>query len=118
MFFYIFFYDFQFLDSCTKLLDLPFAARRLFDEKGTEHFNLQDLSRDQYVHVTCGEAWSDPTVTKTEQQRRFLLSQLTQDVSQIRQFCALRNPEGKLFLLLVIWCHNSVYHSSSMNFWP
>ncbi|XP_064601230.1 doublecortin domain-containing protein 1-like [Liolophura sinensis] len=82
------------LDNCTELLDLPFAARRLFDEKGKEHFNLQDLSRDQFVHVTCGEAWSDPTVTKAEQQRRFLLSQLSQDVSQIRQFCALRNPEG------------------------
>ncbi|KAJ8299403.1 hypothetical protein KUTeg_023463 [Tegillarca granosa] len=44
--------------------------------------------------VSCGEPWTDPRLTRAEQQRRFLLSQLSQDVAKIRQFCALRNPEN------------------------
>lgn len=76
---------------------MPFAARRLFDQHGNEHFSLTRLKRDDYVYVSCGEAWSDPKLTKAEQQRRFLLSQLSQDVAKIRQYCALRNPESKLF---------------------
>jgi len=76
-------------------LDLPFAARRLFDSKGNEHFSLSQLKRDEIVYVSCGETWTDPKLTRAEQQRRFLLSQLSQDVSKIRQYCALRNPESK-----------------------
>ncbi|XP_060074536.1 doublecortin domain-containing protein 1-like [Ylistrum balloti] len=84
----------NFLDHCTSLLDMPFAARRLFDQHGNEHFSLTRLKRDDIVYVSCGEAWSDPKLTKAEQQRRFLLSQLSQDVAKIRQYCALRNPEN------------------------
>ncbi|XP_071104619.1 doublecortin domain-containing protein 1-like [Haliotis cracherodii] len=84
----------MFLGHCTSLLDLPFAARRMFDETGVEHFTLQSLQRDQLVFVTCGEQWSDPKLNKTEQQRRFLLSQLSTDVAKIRQFVALRDPQG------------------------
>ncbi|XP_076472192.1 doublecortin domain-containing protein 1-like [Babylonia areolata] len=89
----------MFLDSCTLILNLPFAARRLFDESGEEHFTLQSLKRDQVVFVSCGEGWSDPKLTREEQQRRILLSQLSSDVGKIRQYCSQRNPEG--FLLEV-----------------
>nr|KAG5692334.1 hypothetical protein BaRGS_033199 [Batillaria attramentaria] len=84
----------MFLDSCTALLNLPFAARRIFDEDGVEHFTLQSLKRDQVVYVSCGEPWSDPQLTREEQRRRLLLSQLSSDVSKMRQYCALRNPEN------------------------
>lgn len=86
---------FQFLDHCTSMLNLPFAARRLFDYKGNEHFSLQNLKWNDLVYVSCGETWIDPRLTRAEQQRRFLLSQLSQDVAKIRQFSALRNPESK-----------------------
>ncbi|XP_025087629.1 uncharacterized protein LOC112560197 [Pomacea canaliculata] len=107
-----------FLDSCTSLLNLPFAARRLFDENGNELFTLQSLKRDQIVFVTCGETWTDPKLTRKEQYRRLLLSQLSSDIEKIRQYCALRNPnnyvleaEGKLMpgVRLVVnkqWTHD------------
>ena len=76
------------------ILNLPFAARRLFDEEGEEHFTLLSLKRDQVVFVSCGEGWSDPKMTREEQQRRILLSQLSTDVAKIRQYCSQRNPEG------------------------
>ena len=84
-----------FFERCTSLIQLPFAARRLFDENGKEHFTLGELKRDQVVYVSCGEPWTDPRLTKAEQQRRYLLAQLSSDLAQIRQFCFLRHPEGK-----------------------
>lgn len=78
------------------MINLPFAARRLFDEEGREHHTLKDLSRDQLVYATCGEAWIDPRISKAESQRRFLLTNLSSDIAQIRQFCALRDTEGKI----------------------
>ncbi|KAK6972855.1 doublecortin domain-containing protein 1 [Biomphalaria glabrata] len=87
--------EFQmFLAQCTSLLNLPFAARRLFDFEGKELFTIQNLSRDSLVYVSCGESWSDPKLTKSEQRRRFLLSQITSDVMKIQQFCSMRNPEN------------------------
>ena len=77
------------------MLDLPFAARRLFDETGREYYSLRGLSRDQLMYVSCGEPWSDPTLSKAEQQRRYLLANLASDVEQIRQFVALRNPQSE-----------------------
>ena len=77
------------------MLDLPFAARRLFDQTGKEHFSLRGLDRDQIVYVTCGEAWSDPNLSKAEQQRRHLLANLGKDLTQIRQFVSLRNPQSE-----------------------
>jgi arabinogalactan endo-1,4-beta-galactosidase len=67
----------------------------LFDENGNEHFTLKTLKRDQLVYVSCGEIWTDPRLTKMEQQRRYLLSQISQDVAKMRQYAALRNPESK-----------------------
>ncbi|GFR98754.1 doublecortin domain-containing protein 5 [Elysia marginata] len=86
--------EFQmFLAHITGVLDLPFAARRLFDCEGKELFTIQGLERGALVVASCGEEWSDPRLTRMEQKRRFLLSQLSSDVVKIRQYCALRNPE-------------------------
>lgn len=37
------------LERCTEILNLPSAARRLFNEKGKEIFSLNDLQRDELV---------------------------------------------------------------------
>ena len=92
----------QFLDECTSILDLPFSARRLFDQKGVEHFNLATLTRDQLVFVTCGEPWSDPTLSKSEQQRHFLLANIAADVAQMKHFMQLRNADSESTRRLVI----------------
>lgn len=88
-----------FLERATGMLDLPFAARRLFDSEGKEHFTLHALKRDDLVYVSCGEPWSNPNLSKAEQQRRHLLANLASDVTQMRQFMALRNPKGKSFTI-------------------
>ncbi|GFN87697.1 LOW QUALITY PROTEIN: doublecortin domain-containing protein 1 [Plakobranchus ocellatus] len=86
--------EFQmFLAHVTGVLDLPFAARRLFNCQGKELFTIQGLERGSLVVASCGEEWSDPRLTRMEQKRRFLLSQLSSDVVKMRQYCALRNPE-------------------------
>ena len=82
------------------MLSLPFAARRMFDEKGCEHSTLTNLSRDELVYISCGEAWTDPTMTKAEQQRRYLLNNLAADVKQIYQYVALRDPQSKNILIV------------------
>ncbi|XP_038054500.1 doublecortin domain-containing protein 1-like isoform X2 [Patiria miniata] len=85
--------EFQlFLDRCTALLNLPFAARRLFDQDGREHDTLDHLQRDQLAFVSCGEAWNDPNLSGQEQQRRTILATLAADVNAMKQYCALRNP--------------------------
>ncbi|XP_043561511.1 doublecortin domain-containing protein 1-like isoform X1 [Chiloscyllium plagiosum] len=84
----------QFLERCTLMLGLPFAARRLFDETGKEHTLLKDLQRDQLVYVSCGEAWIDPNLTSLEQRKRLQLNKLTCDIALIRSYSAMRNPEG------------------------
>nr|CAB3263220.1 uncharacterized protein LOC104266468 [Phallusia mammillata] len=83
----------MFLGKATSLLDLRFAARRLFDEKGKELRSLRGLKRHQVVYVSTGESWVDPRMTKSEQQRRQLLSKLSNDVSMIKAYCVLRNPQ-------------------------
>ncbi|XP_067902712.1 doublecortin domain-containing protein 1-like isoform X2 [Heterodontus francisci] len=84
----------QFLERCTSMLGLPFAARRLFDETGKEQTLLKDLQRDQLVYVSCGEAWIDPNLISVEQKKRLRLNNLTCDVALIRSYCAMRNPKG------------------------
>ncbi|XP_072322342.1 doublecortin domain-containing protein 1-like isoform X1 [Scyliorhinus torazame] len=84
----------QFLERCTSILGLPFAARRLFDEAGQEQTLLKDLQRDQLVYVSCGEAWRDPNLTSVEQNKRLRLNNLTCDVALIRSYCAMRDPKG------------------------
>ena len=77
------------------MLNLPWAGRRLFDASGTELFTLQGLDRDQLVYVSTGEAWSNPKLSRAEQKRRFLLSQLSSDVTKLHHYCSLRNPESR-----------------------
>uniref|UniRef100_A0A8C8SUR1 Doublecortin domain containing 1 n=1 Tax=Pelusios castaneus TaxID=367368 RepID=A0A8C8SUR1_9SAUR len=78
---------------CTSMLNLPTAARRLFTEKGMELFLLKDLERDQLVYVSCGEPWIDPHLTVTQHKKRVLLNNLASDISAIRAFCVMHNPE-------------------------
>ena len=78
---------------------MPFAARRLYTEDGKEVVSLSELERNQLVYVTCGEPWSDPQLSYSEQQRRAVLANLAADISHIRQFCALREPSGILAFL-------------------
>ena len=84
----------QFLDRCTDAVGLPFAARRLYTKDGKEVRRLSDLQRDELVYVTCGESWSDPQLSYSEQQRRTVLANLASDISHIRQYCALKDPAG------------------------
>lgn len=76
-------------------MGLPFAARRLYTKDGKEVRRLSDLQRDELVYVTCGEPWSDPQLSYSEQQRRTVLANLASDISHIRQYCALRDPAGR-----------------------
>ena len=85
----------QFLDRCTDAVGLPFAARRLYTKDGKEVRRLSDLQRDELVYVTCGEPWSDPQLSYSEQQRRTVLANLASDICHIRQYCALRDPAGR-----------------------
>ncbi|XP_067388214.1 doublecortin domain-containing protein 1 [Emydura macquarii macquarii] len=86
--------EFQhFLDRCTAMLNLPTAARRLFTEKGMELFLLKDLERDQLIYVSCGEPWIDPHLTVAQHKKRVLLNNLASDISAIRAYCIMRNPE-------------------------
>lgn len=78
---------------------MPFAARRLYTEDGKEVARLSELERNQLVYVTCGEPWSDPQLSYSEQQRRAVLANLAADISHIRQYCALREPSGILAFL-------------------
>jgi len=85
----------QFLDECTTALDLPFSARRLFDAEGREHASLAALGRDQTVFVTCGEPWADPTLSRSDQQRHFVLANVSADLAHIRHFIQLRTADSQ-----------------------
>ncbi|KAJ1177710.1 hypothetical protein NDU88_002962 [Pleurodeles waltl] len=84
----------QFLERCTSILNLPFAARRLFDEKGAELFTLSGLERDQLVYVSCGNPWIDPHLTAAERKKQLLINTLSSDISMVRAYCTMRNPEN------------------------
>ncbi|XP_015193950.2 doublecortin domain-containing protein 1-like isoform X2 [Lepisosteus oculatus] len=84
----------QFLERCTVLLNLPFAARKLFDKDGKEISLLKDLQRDQLVYVSCGEQWIDPQLTRKEQEKRLILNSLESDVAVILNYCAMRKQHN------------------------
>ena len=88
------------MDRCTDAVGLPFAARRLYTKDGKEVSSLADLQRDELVYVTCGEPWSDPQLSYSEQQRRTVLANLAADISHIRQYCVLRDPAGNIHVVL------------------
>ncbi|XP_030056543.1 doublecortin domain-containing protein 1 isoform X2 [Microcaecilia unicolor] len=84
----------QFLERCTAVLNLPSAARRLFDENGHEVFLLRNLERDQLVYVSCGDPWINPQLTAAQGKKRLLLSNLASDISLIRTYSNACNPEN------------------------
>ncbi|XP_031227116.1 doublecortin domain-containing protein 1-like [Mastomys coucha] len=82
------------LERCTKILNLPSAARRLFSEKGKEHFSLKDLQRDDLVYVSCGEHWINPDLSIAQQRKQVFLRNLEFDISKIKTFCSMRKVEA------------------------
>ncbi|XP_062974492.1 doublecortin domain-containing protein 1 [Elgaria multicarinata webbii] len=87
--------EFQhFLERCTMVLHLPFAARRLFTGKGVEIFLLKDLERDQLIYVSCGEQWIDPQWTMAQHKKRLQLSNLASDITAIRAYCVMKNTKN------------------------
>ncbi|XP_054825956.1 doublecortin domain-containing protein 1 [Eublepharis macularius] len=79
--------------QCTMMLNLPFAARRLFTTKGLEIFLLKDLERDQMVYVSCGEQWIDPLLTVAQSKKFLKFSNLVSDITAVRAYCVMRNPK-------------------------
>ena len=78
------------------MLSLPFAARRVFTADGKEVLSLTSLEKNDLIYISCGENWSDPTLSQAEQQKRLLLANLTSDVMKIKRYMALRNCVGKI----------------------
>ncbi len=83
-----------FLDTVTTTLSLSNAARRVFDADGNEHFDLSNLEQNQLIYVSMGEAWIHPKTVKEEQERKFLLSNLAEDLHKILYFINLKNCEN------------------------
>ncbi|XP_045413671.1 doublecortin domain-containing protein 1-like [Lemur catta] len=88
--------------QCTEILNLPSAARRLFNEKGKEIFTLEDLQRDELVYVSCGEHWINPDLSIAHQKKQIFLRNLASDISKIQIFCSTRKIEG---LVLEVQSH-------------
>ncbi|XP_062054036.1 doublecortin domain-containing protein 1 [Lepus europaeus] len=80
--------------ECTEILNLPSAARRLFNEKGKEIFALRDLQRDELVYVSCGEPWINPDVATAQQKQQIFLRNLASDVSKMQVFCSTHKLEA------------------------
>ncbi|KAG8125853.1 hypothetical protein E2320_021015 [Naja naja] len=80
--------------QCTIALNLPFAARRLFTEKGVELFVLKDLEKDQLLYISCGEQWIDPLWTTAQNKKRLQCNNLASDVMAMRAYCVMRNPKN------------------------
>ncbi|KAI5131756.1 Doublecortin Domain-Containing Protein 1 [Manis pentadactyla] len=80
--------------QCTEILNLPSAARRLFNEKGKEIFALKDLQRDDLVYVSCGEHWINPDLSIDQQKKQIFLRNLASDISRIQTFCSIHELEA------------------------
>ncbi|KAG8438259.1 hypothetical protein GDO86_008813, partial [Hymenochirus boettgeri] len=80
--------------QCTAIMNLPSAARRLFNENGAEIFRLRDLERDQLVYVSCGDAWLNPQISAMEHKKHILAKNFASDMVLIRSFCSLRMPDN------------------------
>uniref|UniRef100_G1LAB2 Doublecortin domain containing 1 n=1 Tax=Ailuropoda melanoleuca TaxID=9646 RepID=G1LAB2_AILME len=80
--------------QCTEILNLPSAARRLFNEKGKEIFALKDLQRDELVYVSCGEHWINPDVSIAQQKKQIFLRNLASDIYKIQAFCSIHKIEA------------------------
>uniref|UniRef100_A0A4W2EJR2 Doublecortin domain containing 1 n=1 Tax=Bos indicus x Bos taurus TaxID=30522 RepID=A0A4W2EJR2_BOBOX len=84
----------QLLERCTEILNLPSAARRLFNEKGKEVFTLKELQRDELVYVSCGEHWINPDLSIAQQKKQIFLRNLASDISKIQTFCSMHKMEA------------------------
>uniref|UniRef100_A0A8C2NVL2 Doublecortin domain-containing protein n=1 Tax=Capra hircus TaxID=9925 RepID=A0A8C2NVL2_CAPHI len=84
----------QLLERCTEILNLPSAARRLFNEKGKEIFTLKELQRDELVYVSCGEHWINPDLSIAQQKKQIFLRNLASDISKIQTFCSMHKIEA------------------------
>ncbi|XP_054224616.1 doublecortin domain-containing protein 1 isoform X21 [Homo sapiens] len=84
----------QFLERCTEILNLPSAARRLYNEKGKEIFALKDLQRDELVYVSCGELWINPDLSIAQQKKQIFLRNLESDIAKIQIFCSTHKIEA------------------------
>ncbi|KAB0370916.1 hypothetical protein FD755_017325, partial [Muntiacus reevesi] len=80
--------------QCTEILNLPSAARRLFNEKGKEIFTLKELQRDELVYVSCGEHWINPDLSTAQQKKQIFLRNLASDISKIQTFCSMHKIEA------------------------
>uniref|UniRef100_A0A8C6Y209 Doublecortin domain-containing protein n=1 Tax=Naja naja TaxID=35670 RepID=A0A8C6Y209_NAJNA len=77
--------------QCTIALNLPFAARRLFTEKGVELFVLKDLEKDQLLYISCGEQWIDPLWTTAQNKKRLQCNNLASDVMAMHFVLQVKN---------------------------
>ncbi|XP_040601906.1 doublecortin domain-containing protein 1 isoform X3 [Mesocricetus auratus] len=82
------------LERCTEILNLPSAARRLFNEKGKEICSVNDLQRDELVYVSCGEHWINPDLSIVQQRKQVFLRNLEFDISKIKTFCSMCKVEA------------------------
>ncbi|XP_024304246.1 doublecortin domain-containing protein 1 isoform X12 [Homo sapiens] len=80
--------------QCTEILNLPSAARRLYNEKGKEIFALKDLQRDELVYVSCGELWINPDLSIAQQKKQIFLRNLESDIAKIQIFCSTHKIEA------------------------
>jgi len=103
-----------FLDACTNALGLRSAARRLFDENGEEHTDLNKLDQDQLVYISQGEAWIHPKLVKEEQERKCLLNYLAEDLNKIAYFMRFKNCSN--FVLEV--CKSSFQEGTKLTLSP
>lgn len=63
----------EMLSVCTHRLDLPFAARRLFNADGHELHSNMDLAllpRDAIVYASTGDAFQDPFAATVHKDKR------------------------------------------------
>lgn len=85
----------QFLDRCTNTLHMISAARRLFDEDGTEHWSLKDLKRDQLVYVTAGEPFVNVCRAQQEMRLRTFFNSLSSIVDRAARYVSLVDQMSK-----------------------
>ena len=46
------------------------------------------------ISISCGDAWMDPNISKSEHQRRYLIANMSSDVRTIEEYLTLRKPKG------------------------
>ncbi|TPP61974.1 hypothetical protein FGIG_00045, partial [Fasciola gigantica] len=88
-----------FLDRCTSALHMISAARRVFDEDGTEHWSLDNLKRDQLVYVTSGEPFANVCRAQQEARLRTFFGSLSPIVDRADWYVSLVDQMKKDWVL-------------------